>query len=79
MEKKRYKLTAKDLRRIKGEATRKSLSSSATIFLNCNLPAVSRSTRCHVLRDMSEVKKAPARWRRGTGIVLAGTGMSCYH
>ena len=48
MANKRHKLTAKDLRRIKREATR-------------NPPAVSRSTRCQVLRDMAEVKKAETR------------------
>uniref|UniRef100_A0A8C5M6L0 Spermatosis associated 17 n=1 Tax=Leptobrachium leishanense TaxID=445787 RepID=A0A8C5M6L0_9ANUR len=40
VEKKRCKLTAKELRRIKCEATRNPLSSSAVIFQNCNLPGV---------------------------------------
>lgn len=53
-EKKRCILTAKDLRRFKWEAARNPLSSSATVFQNCNLPGVSRCTRCQVLR----VKKA---------------------
>ena len=58
---KRRKLTAKDLRRIKREATRNSLSSSAVIFHNCNLPGEPRSTRCLVLRDMAKVRKAETR------------------
>ena len=37
VEKKRSKLTAEDLRRIKGEASRNLLSSSAVILQNCNL------------------------------------------
>ena len=61
VEKKRRKLTAKDLRRIKREATRNLLSSSAVIFQNCNLPGVPRSTRCSVLRDMDNVRKAETR------------------
>ena len=60
-EKKRRKLTAKDLRRIKHKATRNPLSSSAVIFQNCNLPGVPRSTRCSVLRDMAKVRKAETR------------------
>ncbi|XP_040199666.1 calcium-dependent secretion activator 2 isoform X15 [Rana temporaria] len=55
---KRRKLTAKDLRRIKCEATRNKLSSSAVIFPNCLLPGVLRSTRSTVLRDMAKVRKA---------------------
>ena len=58
VEKKRRTLIAKDLRRIKREATRNPFSSSAVIFQNCNLPGVSRSTRCSVLRDMAKVRKA---------------------
>ena len=61
IEKKRCKLTAKDLRRIKREATRKSLSSSAVIFQNCNLPGVPRGTRFSVLRDMAKVRRAETR------------------
>ena len=58
MKKKRQKITAKDLRRIKYKATRNPLSSSATTFKNCNLPGVSRSKRCQVLRDMARIKMA---------------------
>ena len=58
LRKKRRKLTAKDLRRIKRESTRNPLSSSAVIFQNCNLPGVPRSTRCSVLRDMAKERKA---------------------
>jgi len=61
VEKKRRKLTAKDLRRIKREAIRNPLSSSAVIFQNCNLPGVPRSTRCSVLRDMAKVRRAETR------------------
>ena len=61
VEKKRRKLTAKDLRRIKREATRNPLSSSSVIFQNCDLPGVPRSTRCSVLRDMAKVRKAETR------------------
>lgn len=61
VEKKRRKLTAKDLRRIKRESARNPLSSSAVIFQNCNLPGVPRSTRCSVLRDMAKVRKAETR------------------
>ena len=61
VEKKPRKLTAKDLRRIKREATRNPLSSSAVIFQNCNLPGVPRSTRCSVLREMAKVRKAEIR------------------
>ncbi|CAI9605783.1 unnamed protein product, partial [Staurois parvus] len=55
VEKKRCKLTAKDLRRTKREATRTPLSSSAVIFQNCNIPEVPR--RCSVLRDMAKVRR----------------------
>ena len=48
-------ITAKDLR-IKHEATRNPLSSSAVIVQNCNLPEVPRSKRCSMLNDM--VRKA---------------------
>jgi hypothetical protein len=61
MEKKGCKLTAKDWRIIKCQATKNPLSSSATIIQNCNLPGVFRSTRCQVLRDMAKVKKAETR------------------
>ncbi|CAL9698388.1 unnamed protein product [Knipowitschia caucasica] len=61
VETKRCKVTAIDMRRIKREATRNPLSSSAVIFQNCNLPGVSRSTRCSVLRDMTKVRKAEKR------------------
>ena len=72
VEKKICKLTAKYLRRIKHEATRNPLSSSAVIFQNCNLPGVPRSTRCSVLRDMAKVRKAETRgWiSNGTGAPL---------
>jgi len=43
---KRLKWTAKDLKRVKREATRKPLSSSAVIFQNCELPGGPRSLRC---------------------------------
>lgn len=46
MEKKRHKLTSNPL------------ASSATIFQNCNLSGLSRSTRCQVLRDMAKVREA---------------------
>ena len=59
--KKSRKLTAKDLRRNKREATRNPLSSSAAIFRNGNLPGVPRSTRCSVLRDMAKVREAGTR------------------
>lgn len=61
MWKKRRKWTAKDLTRIKRQTTRNPLSSSATVFQNCNLPGVFRSTRCQVLRDMAKVKKTETR------------------
>ena len=59
--KKRCKLTTKHLRRIRREATRNPLSSSAAIFHNGNLPGGSRSTRCSVLRDVAEVREAETR------------------
>ena len=59
--KKRHKLTAKDLRRIKHDATGDLLSSRSDIFQNCKLPGVPRSTRCSVLRDMAKVRKAETR------------------
>ena len=43
IEKKRRKLTVKDLRRIIREATRNPLSSSSVIFHNCHLPGVPRN------------------------------------
>lgn len=58
IKKKRRKLSAKDLRRIKREDTRNPLSYTAAMFQNCNLPRVSRSTRCSVLRDMAKARKA---------------------
>ncbi|KAL7837224.1 hypothetical protein SRHO_G00269350 [Serrasalmus rhombeus] len=57
-EKKKRKITAKDLRRIKREATRNPLSSTSVIFQNCNLAGVSRSTRCSALRDMAKALPA---------------------
>lgn len=58
-EKKRRKLSVKELRRIKREASRHPLASSAAIFQSCSLPEVSRSTRCSVLREHAKVKKSP--------------------
>ncbi|KAA8595950.1 hypothetical protein FQN60_011241, partial [Etheostoma spectabile] len=57
LEKKRRRLTARDLRRIKREVTRNPFTSSAAIFQNCNLPGVFRRTRCSVLRDTAQLKR----------------------
>ncbi len=47
--------------RIRCKTIRNHLVSSATIFQNCNLPGVSRITRCQVLRDFAWVKN-PKKW-----------------
>ncbi|KAA8593436.1 hypothetical protein FQN60_009552, partial [Etheostoma spectabile] len=57
VEKKRCILYARDLRRIKREVTRNTLTSSASIFQKSTLPGVSRSTRCLVLRDVAQLKR----------------------
>uniref|UniRef100_A0A2D4LJ37 Uncharacterized protein n=1 Tax=Micrurus spixii TaxID=129469 RepID=A0A2D4LJ37_9SAUR len=59
----RCPLTAKDLRRLKREATRNPLSFSAVIFQNCNLSGVPRSTRCSVLRDSAQEADRLREWK----------------
>ena len=61
VEKKRRTLSAKDLRRIGREVKKNPLATSATIFENCNLADVPRSTRCNILREVADVKKAQKR------------------
>ena len=61
MEKKRRKITAHDLWKIKCEASKKPFASSSAIFQSCNIPGVSKSTRCAILRDIAKVRKAERR------------------
>ncbi|CAJ0917988.1 unnamed protein product [Ranitomeya imitator] len=71
---KRRKITAHELRKIKGEAAKMPLATSFAIFLSCNVTGVSKSTRCAILRDMAKVLwtdemrvtlHGPDGWARG--------------
>lgn len=61
VEKKRRKITAHELRKIKREVAKMPFATSSTIFQSCNVTGVSKSTRCAVLRDMAKVRKAEKR------------------
>ncbi|XP_069583295.1 D-beta-hydroxybutyrate dehydrogenase, mitochondrial-like isoform X2 [Ranitomeya imitator] len=55
---KRRKITAHELRKIKREAAKMPFTTSFAIFQSCNVTGVTKSTRCAILRDMAEVRKA---------------------
>ena len=61
VEKKRRKINAHDLQKIKCEASKQPFASSSAIFQSCNIPGVSKSTRCAILRDIAKVRKAERR------------------
>lgn len=61
VERKRHKITAHELRKIKREAAKMPLATSLAIFQSCNVTGVSKSTRCAILRGMAKVRKAEKR------------------
>jgi transposase len=62
-EPKRRKISDKQVTRLKREATKTPLASSAMIFKSCGIDNMSRSGRCKVLRELGQVKKAQTRPR----------------
>lgn len=62
-EPKRRKISKRDVARLKREAARTPLATSANLFKRCGITNMSRSGRCNVLRELGQVKKAESKPR----------------